>query len=82
MTQVWGCLWSSHHPTSNQITDFMNMRSSQSNCFIQCVLLFDLFSDQCAQQDPPIGNVDKLIDLACTNYEYGEFHFLNLESYF
>ena len=32
---------------------------------------FFLFSDQCAQQDPPIGNVDKLTTLACDNYEYG-----------
>ncbi|KAL9988942.1 hypothetical protein ACROYT_G003438 [Oculina patagonica] len=26
--------------------------------------------DQCAQQDPPIGNVDKLIRLACEKYQY------------
>lgn len=26
--------------------------------------------DECAQEDPPIGNVDKLIDDACRNYNY------------
>ncbi|XP_027048067.1 ophiophagus venom factor-like [Pocillopora damicornis] len=26
--------------------------------------------DECAQRDPPIGDVDKLINLACDNYNY------------
>jgi len=35
-------------------------------------IFFIPVSDQCAQQDPPIGNQDKLMKLACNKYEYGK----------
>lgn len=37
------------------------------------VIVFNLcFADECAQHDPPIGNIPKLINMACLSYNYGK----------
>ena len=30
------------------------------------------FSDECARPDPPIGNIAKLSNIACAQYQYGK----------
>ena len=34
--------------------------------------MFYLGLDQCAQQDPPVDDLDNLLNLACNKYEYGK----------
>ena len=36
------------------------------------VIIFCSVLDECAQEDPPIGKLDKLMNLACGKYEYGK----------
>ena len=44
-----------------------------------CLFNFNLFlildNEKCAPQDPPIGNIDSLINKACTMYHYGKSSF-------
>ena len=54
---------------------FPGQQSPSTRCQANRVVSFNIsifiVSDQCAQQDPPIGNLDKLMNLACDSYEYG-----------
>lgn len=72
--------------SSNQSSDLILWTWDPANQFVSLprvnVLLFNLVSDQCAQQDPPIGNVDKLIRLACEKYEYGKISLLKFKKLF
>lgn len=45
---------------------------ASSECCNDVIVLNLCFADECAQHDPPIGNIPKLINMACINYNYGK----------
>ena len=49
--------------------------------YVILILSFFIFLDECAQQNPSIHDVNKLIKTACKNYHYGEILHLSLVSF-